>query len=738
MTNHVLSAPRQSCGRALRYLAVLAFIFLGPGEALAQDEASGPDVQPAELTEQSAGLSEAPGAALDVAVSVRLRVADAFASLPRAPGDIAHAIANARPDGSLVWLAWTALLAGISLTLATLARALVGRWGERVVGRLMWRGESERARRIAAGMARIGMRWLGDVSFFLTGIAAVLVLVPTAGPARRTTLVLLVAAFIFLVLRDLSKSLFAPHRNTERILTGLDDGTAQVMHRDFAIITMVVSALLALAIWVQNFGVETDVANLTRILTTAVAAGLFVVYLVRHRAPITHLVRGDAVVPRALRRFLGSTWLAIATVYIVAATLLRWGTIVLHEGGFAGPILAPIIAAIAGFFLYGLIVLVVDSRFEAHRRTLRAGSNLPEPEPRPLAEPIAPPAEQTVVEPVTAWRLRWMRLTDHLAAVGSTIFAVFAFVMMSSGLDISAATRTVLTLCAVLFLTYAVYATLKTYIDGKIDEEMPVGASGDAEEGMGPGASRLATLLPLLKNALYVVVLAFAATVLLASAGVNVAPLFAGAGVIGLAVGFGAQALIRDIFSGVFFLADDAFRRGEYVDVGGAMGAVEKISLRSFQLRHHNGPLHTIPFGEIKQLTNFSRDWVIMKLPLRIAYGTDVEKVRKLVKKLGQELASDPEVGPLFLQPLKSQGVVEMEDSAMIMRVKFMTKPGDQFVARRHVFTRIGELFEQEGIRFAHREVTVRIADHDNHDPAVEQQAASAGAARALQEAASR
>ncbi|MEO1106047.1 MAG: mechanosensitive ion channel family protein, partial [Pseudomonadota bacterium] len=208
-----------------------------------------------------------------------------------------------------------------------------------------------------------------------------------------------------------------------------------------------------------------------------------------------------------------------------------------------------------------------------------------------------------------------------------------------------------------------------------------------------------------------VTVVAVAGMTVLAAMGVNVAPLFAGAGVIGLAIGFGAQTLIRDVFSGAFFLVDDAFRRGEYLDVGGVMGSVEKISVRSFQLRHHNGPLHTIPFGEIKQLTNFSRDWVIMKLPLRIAYGTDVEKVRKLVKRLGAEMAADPEIGPLFVQPLKSQGVVEMEDSAMIMRVKFMTKPGDQFVARRHVFTRIGELFEEEGIKFAHREVTVRIAD---------------------------
>ncbi len=107
--------------------------------------------------------------------------------------------------------------------------------------------------------------------------------------------------------------------------------------------------------------------------------------------------------------------------------------------------------------------------------------------------------------------------------------------------------------------------------------------------------------------------------------------------------------------------------------------------------------------------TNYSRDWVIMKLPLRLTYDTDVDRVRKLVKKLGIELLKHPEVGSHFLQPLKSQGVVEMDDSAMIIRVKFMTKPGDQWQTRKVVYSAIQELFHREGIRFANREVTVRI-----------------------------
>jgi len=103
-----------------------------------------------------------------------------------------------------------------------------------------------------------------------------------------------------------------------------------------------------------------------------------------------------------------------------------------------------------------------------------------------------------------------------------------------------------------------------------------------------------------------------------------------------------------------------------------------------------------------------------MKLKLRVTYDTDVERVRKLVKNLGIELLDDPVIGHNFIQPLKSQGVVEMQDSAMIIRVKFMTKPGDQWLVRKKVYQEIRELFAREGIKFAHREVTVRIADDAN------------------------
>ncbi|WP_435660102.1 mechanosensitive ion channel family protein [Leisingera caerulea] len=354
-------------------------------------------------------------------------------------------------------------------------------------------------------------------------------------------------------------------------------------------------------------------------------------------------------------------------------------------------------------------------------------SATPEPEDETGEEEVAPRSKH----PIATYEDLARRVAGILAFVVGAYSLVIVWNPDASWIDSTAAERAV-DVTVILFIGYIVYHLFRIWIDSKIDEEAgdaPQGELGD--EGGAGGASRLATLLPLFRGAILAVVLVSIVLIVLLELGINVSPLFAGAGVVGLAVGFGSQALVRDIFSGAFFLIDDAFRKGEYIDIGDVKGTVEKISVRSFQLRHHLGALHTIPFGEIKVLTNYSRDWVMMKLPLRVTYDTDVEKVRKLIKKLGQTLMDDPVVGHTFIQPLKSQGVIEMQDSAMIIRVKFMTKPGDQWIVRKRVYQEIRELFAREGIKFAHREVTVRLAPDQEDELTPKQKEAAAGAVQA-------
>ena len=212
----------------------------------------------------------------------------------------------------------------------------------------------------------------------------------------------------------------------------------------------------------------------------------------------------------------------------------------------------------------------------------------------------------------------------------------------------------------------------------------------------------MATLLPIVRNILLVVIAAVAGMMALAAAGIDIGPLVASAGVVGVAIGFGAQTLVKDIISGIFYLFDDAFRIGEYIQSGSYKGTVESFSLRSVKLRHQRGALYTVPFGILGAVQNQSRDWVVDKIVLNVPYGTDLDRVRKLIKRIGEGLAEDEELGPDIINPLKMQGVVEFGDFAIQIQTKMMTKPGDvQFLARRRALLLINKAFHENGIGFA-------------------------------------
>ncbi len=283
----------------------------------------------------------------------------------------------------------------------------------------------------------------------------------------------------------------------------------------------------------------------------------------------------------------------------------------------------------------------------------------------------------------------------------------------------------------VMLIAYVLWEVSRIMIDRQMELE---GGGEQAEMGDegGTGGSRLGTLLPLIKRTVQITIAVMAVMLILSALGVNIGPLLAGAGVIGLAIGFGAQTLVRDIVSGIFFLVDDAFRVGEYVDVSAAKGTVEKISIRSFQLRHHRGALNTVPFGEIQTLTNYSRDWVVMKLEFRVPFDTDIALVKKLFKQIGKDLLEHPEVGPDFLAPFKSQGVFAVDDSALIIRAKFTAMPGKQFLIKREAYQAVQKAFAENGIEFARKQVMVQIPEDNGttmEDPEKLKQAAASALA---------
>ena len=264
-------------------------------------------------------------------------------------------------------------------------------------------------------------------------------------------------------------------------------------------------------------------------------------------------------------------------------------------------------------------------------------------------------------------------------------------------------TRSLFSLVIIALFADLVWFVFKAMIERRLAEVQSV----DAHDVLAGQATRLRTVLPIVRNVSFVTLASIAVLMGLSALGVDIAPMVAGAGVVGIAVGFGAQTLVKDIVSGVFFLFDDAFRVGEYIQSGNYKGTVESFSLRSVRLRHHRGPVYTVPFGELGAVQNMSRDWVIDKLSIGITYDSDLEKARKLIKKIGQDLAADAEMGPNILEPLKMQGVEQFGDFAIQIRMKMMTRPGEQFVIRRKAYAAIKTAFDANGIKFAFPTVQV-------------------------------
>ena len=249
----------------------------------------------------------------------------------------------------------------------------------------------------------------------------------------------------------------------------------------------------------------------------------------------------------------------------------------------------------------------------------------------------------------------------------------------------------------------------------------------DSEGGSGIVSSRLGTLLPIFHGFALTVLVIVTLMIILSSIGIDIGPLLAGAGVVGIALGFGAQALVKDILSGIFFLIDDAFRVGEYIEFAEYRGEVERISIRSMRLRHHRGPVQTIPFGELLVVTNHNRDWVIYKQEFQVPYEADIEKIRKIVKRIGLALMEDPVHGPNFLAPLKSQGVRRVENGVLVIGTKFMCKPREQFVLRRVIYQRVRDELYKNGIALAHRRVQIELpGPAESHSDDLKQRAAAA------------
>ncbi|MEJ8474649.1 mechanosensitive ion channel family protein [Roseibium algae] len=641
-------------------------------------------------------------------------------------------------NGGLYWLSSTLMVVAIAIAVGLAAYSLVLSWGRRQFAHLYEQEVHQRADKVGYLFLRAILMTAGLVVFVCVSGLLLLFLKLGSESGQQTAFVILGVMTLFLFLRIVFLNLLAPYSPSHRLFP-MADHHAKGLYRSMLIGIAVSAIVLALCKWMEKLGLPVNAHKLALIgaalLSCLILCGIAIVY----RNVLGALIRGRAGEAAPLwRRVISKSWHLVAVVYFLIAWAISSVRILLGLPDATGLVVAPLETLLITLVVYGLLILLIDRVLLPRLDTssaqaviaddIRRAENLEGEDLDSEGTEAQARAEAAERE---ALRSPFRHLLDH----GATILVMFGAVALLARLwgaplaNDDSTLGGIVQVLLIAFFGYMAYKAVEVSIDGQIGKQGPGEDKDEEAEVGGAGESRISTLLPILRNFLLISIVAISVMIGLSQIGVNIAPLFAGAGVVGLAIGFGAQTLIRDIFSGAFYLMDDAFRKGEYIDIGSAKGVVEKISIRSMQLRHHRGALTTIPFGEIQHVQNFSRDWAIMKLAFRVTYDTDVEKMRKIIKKFGQLLLDDEYYGPMFLQPLKSQGILSMEDSAMIARVKFMTKPGKQFEVRKVVYVGLQERFEEAGIKFAHKQVTVRVAPQDGDETATPTAAGAAAAA---------
>jgi small conductance mechanosensitive channel len=220
-------------------------------------------------------------------------------------------------------------------------------------------------------------------------------------------------------------------------------------------------------------------------------------------------------------------------------------------------------------------------------------------------------------------------------------------------------------------------------------------------------SQRARTLLPLLRNLVMIVLSVMVVLTVLSEIGLDIGPLLAGAGIVGLAIGFGAQTLVKDVIRGLFILLENSVSVGDIVTVGGHSGVVEAMSIRSIRLRNVSGIVYVVPFSEVTSVVNMTRDYSYALFDVGVAYRENVDDVIDAIRATAEELRQDPDHAGNIVDDIEIMGLERFDDSAVVVRARLRTVPGKQFGIRRAFNRLLKRRFDELGIEipFPHRTI---------------------------------
>lgn len=559
--------------------------------------------------------------------------------------------------------------------------------------------------RVLAGLIRQIPSFLGLVLFFGAAYVAYFMTFSTSLPfAQLLFLTILIAISAIRIVVMASDVVFSPSDPALRLLR-MDDGSANAIHRYIVWASGYMIAAIQFSIVAHRLGAEQDTTILLQLLFITLLLVLVAVAVTARRKRIReHFLSAfheDDKLPGWWQQQFAAIASALVVLYLFALWLLLVNDTIAPDAGSSG-------AFLFSFFLLPIwmvadrmiqwLVLYALATLKIHRQAYDDEGLVPgdvqaqRKKGRTLFRKVNTAARIGLVFAMTVWVASLWNIPIPLVSRLSAVLFDFLIIMT----------------LALLFWQF-----ISSWTERKIRESVPEEQTPaeDKDDEWGPAAQRgrSYTLLPIIRKFIGTILFVMVTLTILSSMGVDIGPLLAGAGVVGLAIGFGAQKLVADVLSGFFYLLDDAFRVGEYIMAGSVSGMVESISLRNVMLRHHRGMLQIIPHSELGAITNYMRGGITEKFNLDFPYDADIDQIRKVIKKVGAEMIGDGELGKDFLKPLKSQGVREIANSVMTIRVKFTAKPGAHFTIRREAFKRITEALKQKGIHYAHKKVIVDI-----------------------------
>jgi small conductance mechanosensitive channel len=405
-----------------------------------------------------------------------------------------------------------------------------------------------------------------------------------------------------------------------------------------------------------------------------------VTVVVQTRSPARRLIRGQqdpeggdiATAWHALRRVAAKAWTPVAIAYLTILLLvfLARETLTLP---LIGRSIATMVLLVAAAVVQDLLIRRLTRGIVLSDRSRE---RLPQLEERlnHFLTPVGLVARiALVVVVVTAFLQIW------------NILPVTQWLISSEG---GRLIQTAFSIGIILAFALLVWIAFATWVEARLN---PRGQTVAASQ-------RLRTLLVLARNAVSITLSVLVAMVILSELGINIGPLLAGAGVVGLAVGFGAQSLVKDIINGAFLQFENALNTGDVVTAGGVSGVVERLTIRSVGLRDGSGTFHVIPFSAIDKVANMTRDFGYHVAEIGVAYDTDIDQAMAVIGSVGEEMRADPAWSAKIIDAPDLQGVIGFADSAVTIRARLKCRAGDHWAVGREFSRRLKRAFEVAGI----------------------------------------